>query len=169
LEVLFCQCVKHSLRFGQDLLIQLQFHFWKQEDVTGCQIRGARWVGDDSHFEFLQKPLGKDGSVRRGVVMVKQPGPFSPKFGAMSSHDSTQSPQNVAVETRIHILACWEKFFVLPQLLYRWRHQSGLWLPPRISTHSRCSFPFMLYSQTFRSQSYYLSRKPGVPPNSTSQ
>jgi hypothetical protein len=98
-------------------------------------------VGDDSHFEFLQKPLGEDGSVRRGVVMVKQPGPFSPKFGAMSSQVSTQSPPNVAVETRIHILACWEKSFVPPQLLYRWRHQSGiLWIPHRISTHSRCSF-----------------------------
>jgi hypothetical protein len=34
-----------------------------------------------------------DGSVRRGVVMVKQPGLFLPKFGATSSHVSTQSPQ----------------------------------------------------------------------------
>jgi len=44
--------------------------------------------------------------------MVKQPGLFSPKFGATSSHVFTQSPQNVAVEPGIHTLACWGKFFV---------------------------------------------------------
>jgi hypothetical protein len=33
---------------------------------------------------FRQKLLGEDGSVRRVVVMVKQPGLFSPKFGATS-------------------------------------------------------------------------------------
>jgi hypothetical protein len=33
-------------------------------------------VGDDSHFVFHQKILGEDGSVRRGVVMVKKPGFF---------------------------------------------------------------------------------------------
>jgi hypothetical protein len=47
---------------------------------------------------FRQKLLGEDGSVRWGVIMVKQPGLFSPKFGATSSHVCTQSPQNVAVE-----------------------------------------------------------------------
>ena len=30
-------------------------------------------VGDDRHFVFHQKLLGEDGSVRLGVVMVKQP------------------------------------------------------------------------------------------------
>jgi hypothetical protein len=30
--------------------------------------------GYESHFLFCQKLLGEDGSVRRGVVMVKQPG-----------------------------------------------------------------------------------------------
>jgi hypothetical protein len=54
--------------------------------------------GGNSHFLFRQKLLGEDGSVRRGFVMVKQPGLFSPKFGATSSHVSAQSPQNVAVE-----------------------------------------------------------------------
>ena len=42
--------------------------------------QGVRWVGDDSHFVFRQKLLGEDGSVRRGIVMMKQPGLFSPKF-----------------------------------------------------------------------------------------
>jgi len=56
--------------------------------------------------------VDEDGSVRQGVVMVKQPGLFSPKYGASSVHVFMQSPQNVAVEPKIHILACWDKFFV---------------------------------------------------------
>ena len=64
------------------------------------------------YFVFLQKLVGEDGSVRRGVVMVKQPGLFSPKFGATSSHVFTQSPQNFAIEPGIHILAFWDKFFI---------------------------------------------------------
>jgi hypothetical protein len=54
--------------------------------------------------------------------------------GATSSHVSTQSSQNFPVEPGIHSLARWDKFFVLPQLLYRWRLQSGIfWIPSRIS------------------------------------
>jgi hypothetical protein len=82
------------------------FHFCKQEEVTGCQIRGVRWVGYDGRFVFRQKLLCGDGSVRPGVVMVKQPGMFSAKFGATSSHVFTQLPLNVAVELGIHSLAC---------------------------------------------------------------
>jgi len=69
-------------------------------------------MGDNSNFVFRQKLVGEDGSVRRGVVMVKQPGLFSPKLGAMSSHFFTRSPQNFAVEPGIHSSACWDKFFV---------------------------------------------------------
>jgi hypothetical protein len=62
LEALFCQTVKHSLRFGLDLLtglkpasFQLQFHFWEKEEVTGCQMwGGVRWGGDDSHLFFAR-------------------------------------------------------------------------------------------------------------------
>jgi hypothetical protein len=40
----------------------------------------------------------------------------------------------VAVEPGIHSLVCWYRCFALSQLLYRWRHQSGIfWIPPRIS------------------------------------
>jgi hypothetical protein len=42
---------------------------------------GSAVGGDDSYFVFRQKLLGDYGSVRRGVVVVKQPGLFSPKFG----------------------------------------------------------------------------------------
>jgi len=69
-------------------------------------------VGDKCNFVFRQKLVGEDGSVRPGVVMVKQPGLFSPKLGVKSSHVFTQSPQNFAVEPGIHSLACWDKFFV---------------------------------------------------------
>ena len=73
--------------------------------------KGSPVGGDDSHFVFCRKLLGEDGSVRRGVVMVKQPGLFSPKFGATSLHVFfKQSPQNIAVEPRIQSLACWDKF-----------------------------------------------------------
>jgi hypothetical protein len=96
-------------------------------------MRGVWSMGDDSHFLFRQKLLGEDGSVRRSVVMLKQPGLFSPKFGATSSQVFTQSLQNVAVEPGIHSLACWDRCFALPQLLYRWRHQCRIfWIPPRI-------------------------------------
>jgi hypothetical protein len=50
-------------------------------------------VGNGSHFLFRQKLLREDGSVRRGFVMVEQPGLFSPQFKATSSHVFTQSLQ----------------------------------------------------------------------------
>jgi hypothetical protein len=90
---------------------------------------GGRW----QPFCFHQKLLGEDGSVRRGVVRVKQLGLFSPKFGETSSHVFTQSPQNMAVEPGIHSLACWDRCLALPQLSYRWRYQFGIfWIPPLI-------------------------------------
>jgi hypothetical protein len=83
-------------------------------------------------FLFRQKLLGEVENVRRDVVMVEQPGVFSPKFGATSSHVFTQSTQNVAVEPGIHSLSCWDRCFALTQLLYKWRHHSGIfWIPPR--------------------------------------
>jgi hypothetical protein len=93
-------------------------------------------VGDDSRIVFRQKLLGEDGSVRLGVLMVKQPGLLSPKFGATSSRVFKQSPQNIAVELGIHSLACWDRCFALPQLLYRWPHQSAIfWILPRNLSH----------------------------------
>jgi hypothetical protein len=46
-------------------------------------------LGYDSRFVFRQKLQGEDGSARRGIVMVKQPSLFSPKFGATSLHVCT--------------------------------------------------------------------------------
>ena len=52
-------------------------------------------MGDDSHFVFHQKLLGEDRSVRWGIVMVKQPGLFSPKSGATSSHVFKHLPHHM--------------------------------------------------------------------------
>jgi hypothetical protein len=60
--------------------------------------QGITVGGDYSNFLFRQKLLGENGSVRRGFVMVKQPGLFSPTFGTTSSHILKQSPQNFAAE-----------------------------------------------------------------------
>ena len=68
-------------------------------------------MGDNSNFVFHQKLVGEDGSVRRGTVMVKQPGLFSPKLGVVFAV-YMQSPQNFTVEPGIHSLACWDKFFM---------------------------------------------------------
>ena len=68
--------------------------------------------GENRNFVCSQKLLGEDDSVSRCVVMVKQPGMFSPKLGTISSHFVRQSPQNFAVEPGIHSLACWDKLFM---------------------------------------------------------
>jgi hypothetical protein len=127
----------------------------------------VRWVGNDRHFVFRQKLLGEDGSVRWGVFTVKQPGLFSPKFGATSSHVFTHSWHNVALEPGIHTLAFWYRCFALQQLLYRWRHQFGIfWIP------SLCYFLSVLYklrtrkwswqylSWSTNSLNFFLNRKP---------
>jgi hypothetical protein len=89
---------------------------------------GGMWKS----FCVSPETAGSGRGVRRGVVMVRHPGLFLPKFGATSWHVFTQSLQIVAVEPRIHLLACWERCFALPQPLYKWRHQSGIfWIPCR--------------------------------------
>jgi hypothetical protein len=90
--------------------------------------QGSRVGGGWQTFWFRKKLLGEDGSVRRGVVMVKQPGLFSPKFCATCSHVFTQSSWNLAVEPIIHSFAWRDLSFALPQLLHRWLHQSGIFL-----------------------------------------
>jgi hypothetical protein len=102
---------------------------------------------------FRQKLLGENRSVKLGDVMVKQPGLFSPEFGATSSHVFTQLPQNVAAEPGIHNLAYWDRCFALPQLLYRLRHQFRLfWMPHRSTA---LPFPFVTPNVRYsRSGSY---------------
>jgi hypothetical protein len=123
-----CQALS-AIRPGSPHCYQTSFSF-----IHGNRKKsqGAKSM-DESQFIFRQKLLGEDGSVRGGVVMVKQSCLLSPKFGATSSHVFTQSPQNVAVEPGIHSLVCRDRCFALQHLLYRWRHQSGIfWIPPRI-------------------------------------
>jgi hypothetical protein len=54
-------------------------------------------VGDNNLFVLLQKLVGENGILRRGIVMVKLPGLFSPKFVAICPQFFTHWPQNVAV------------------------------------------------------------------------
>jgi hypothetical protein len=110
-------------------------------------------VGDKSRYVFRKELLGEDGNVRRSVVVVKHPGLFSPKFGATSSHVFTQSPLNVAVEPGIHSLACGDKFFVLPQLLYKWQHKSGMFWKPF------CIVEFSCYNQRIELNEAKLKRR----------
>jgi hypothetical protein len=103
---------------------------WKYEKVTGCQIRRVRWVKDDRHFVLRQKQLGEDGSVRLGVVMVKQPVLAEVRGDVFARSDAVAT--KVAEEPGIQSLACWDRCFALPQLLYRWHHQSRIFrIPPR--------------------------------------
>jgi hypothetical protein len=122
-----------SPQWSQTGVLSASISFLEIGKIYRAPNQGSTVCGADSHFVFRQKLLSEDRSVWRVVVMVKQPGLFSPKFGATSSHAFTQSPQNVAVETGIHNLACWDRCFALPKPLFRWRHQSGIfWLPPCI-------------------------------------
>jgi hypothetical protein len=62
--------------------------FGHRKNSQGAKSGEYGGWGDDSHFVFHQKLLGGDGSARRDVVMLKQPGLFSPEFGVTSSHIS---------------------------------------------------------------------------------
>jgi hypothetical protein len=95
-------------------------------------------VGDDSHL-IRQKVLGEDGSVRRGrcydeaarSVLAKVRGDVFARFHAVAA--------KVAVEPGIHSVAFWDRCFALPQLLYRWQRQSGIfWIQPLILTCVLC-------------------------------
>ena len=67
------------------------FIFGNRKNSQGAKSGEFGGWGMTAILFFRQKLLGEDGSMRRGVFMVKQPGLFSPKFGAMSSRIFTQS------------------------------------------------------------------------------
>jgi hypothetical protein len=107
---------------------QLQCNFGEEEEVAGCQIIGVRLVGDDSLYVFRKKLLGETERFRGEAsrsVFTKVRGDVFARFHAVAA--------KVAVEPGNHSLACGDKLFVLPQLLYKWRHKSGMfWKPFRI-------------------------------------
>jgi hypothetical protein len=91
--------------------------------------------------------------------MVKQPGLFLPKFRATSSHVFMQLPQNITLEPAIHSLACWDRCFMLPQLLCRWQHQSGIfWIPPRIPQFCKWSLLFWYSGEKFYTHLWFPPR-----------
>jgi hypothetical protein len=98
------------------LSFQLQFHFWKQEEVTGCQMSGLRWVVDNSQFVFRQKKYlarteGCHGEVTRSVI-AKVRGDVFARFHAVAAK----------LRSRIREFTVWDRCLALPQLLYRWQH-----------------------------------------------
>ena len=53
-------------------------------------------MGDNSNFVLRQKLVGEDGSARRGVVMLKQPGLFSRclrPFSRILCKNSQETPE----------------------------------------------------------------------------
>jgi hypothetical protein len=89
MEVVFCEGLQHRMRFCLDHLscarmAVAQFIFNQENRKLGL-------VGDYNHCFFVKKFSGEKGSVRRCVVVMQQPVPLSPKFGAKSSHIFTQS------------------------------------------------------------------------------
>jgi hypothetical protein len=69
----FCQSVKQSPQLYQTGVLSASISFLETGRSHRVPNQGSTMGGDDSHFVFRQKLLGEDGSVKRGVVMVKQP------------------------------------------------------------------------------------------------
>jgi hypothetical protein len=87
LEAVFCTiCDSVSITSTVSKWRPLSFIFNRGNRKVG-------WVGDDSHVAFGKTdPLRKKEVRQCVVVMQQQPVLLSLKFGAKSSHISTQSP-----------------------------------------------------------------------------
>jgi hypothetical protein len=57
----------------------------KQREWSQGAVRRVGSVGDNSNVVCGKKFSGQKGSVRRCTVLMKQPVPLLPKFGAKSS------------------------------------------------------------------------------------
>jgi hypothetical protein len=94
--------------------------------------QGSTLGGGWQPFYIVPETAGWGRKCEAGFCHGKAARSVLTMFGATSSHVFTQSPQNFAVECGIYNLACWDRCFALPQLPYRWRHQSEIfWIPPR--------------------------------------
>jgi hypothetical protein len=76
LEVVFCEGVRHHLRFSLDHLscvkmaaFQFYLELGKQRKAAGSQVRPVGWVEDDSYVVFGKKFPDERGSVRWCVMM----------------------------------------------------------------------------------------------------
>jgi hypothetical protein len=118
-EIAFYEGLQHRLRFCLDhfncvktAVYQFYLQSVKQRKVAWDQVKQVGWVGEDSHVAFGKKFSGEKGNVRRCVVVMQQPVPLSPKFGAKFSHIFTQSPLNVRVVCGSDCLACQDEFSI---------------------------------------------------------
>jgi hypothetical protein len=93
-----------SLQLCQMATFQFSFQIGKRRRVG--------WVGRTVMIFFGQKfPRKKKKEVETVCVVMQQPVPLSPKFGAKSTHISRQSPRNVTVVCEIDCLACQNELF----------------------------------------------------------
>jgi hypothetical protein len=81
--------VQHRLRFSLDhhksvkmAVVQFYIQWGKQRKLARINVRRI----------FGEKLASEEGRVSRCVVVLQQSVLLSPKFGAKSSHISTQSP-----------------------------------------------------------------------------
>jgi hypothetical protein len=141
LEVLFCQSVKHSLQFGLDPLIgikptsfQLKFLFFgNRKNSQGAKSGEYSGRGLTTIFCFA-----RNCRVRMLFLYL---------IHRENRHRSlTRLQVNTCGNFHVHPAMCnlahWltrhrnptiYRCFALPQLLYWWRHQSGMfWIPLRI-------------------------------------
>jgi hypothetical protein len=100
----------------------------------GSQMSWVRWVGVIAISFFARNCWVRTECVTGPChvnaawsVLTKIRGDVFARFHAIAA--------KVTVDPGIRSLACWNRCFALPQLLYRWRHQSGtFWIPPRTIT-----------------------------------
>jgi hypothetical protein len=113
--------------------------------------QGSTVCGGRRPFRILPETAGWGRKCETGrcageaarSVLAKVRGDVFARFYAVAA--------KVSVEPGIHSLACWDKFFVLPQLLYRWRHQCGIfWILPR------CIFENCLFVQRLSYDAAYV-------------
>jgi hypothetical protein len=102
--------------------------------------QGSTVCGGWQPFLLRQKPLGEGVKCETGrchgeaarYVLAKVRGDVFARFHAVAA--------KVVLEPVTDILACWDRCFAVPQLLYRWRHQYSIfWIPLRT-----CCYRFMV-------------------------
>jgi hypothetical protein len=108
------------------------------------QIRRVRRVGDHSHVFSGQKSLHRQNSVRRRIVMVKQPVLVPPSFRKFSADLLPQTLQNLQVVMLVHRLVWRYIFLVNSALTVKKKSPTYSWYSVTEScffTRFRCSFP----------------------------
>jgi hypothetical protein len=119
-----------SQSYQTSVLLVSFLETWRIHSVPN---HGSTVGGGWQLFNVLPETAGRGQKCETGhchseatrSVLAKVQGDIFACFHAVAA--------KVTVEPRIHSLAFWYKFFVLPQLLYKWRHHSRIfWIPPHV-------------------------------------